>query len=105
MRCLVSLAVLAACSGPHAASTPPPTRAKTAAPSRPTIVDSHVHLAFYQVADQLAEHGVRAAVDLAAPERALGKKYPLIVIQSGPMLTRPGGYPLDCCRPDPPSPP
>jgi hypothetical protein len=61
----------------------------------PQIVDSHVHLAFYPVADQLAAHDVRAAVDLAAPERTLGTKYPIRVLQAGPMLTRPGGYPLN----------
>ncbi|HTL34267.1 MAG TPA: hypothetical protein VL326_14155, partial [Kofleriaceae bacterium] len=30
-----------------------------------------------------------------APEKALGTKYPIQVIQAGPMLTRPNGYPLD----------
>ncbi|HTR53799.1 MAG TPA: hypothetical protein VMJ10_24060 [Kofleriaceae bacterium] len=61
----------------------------------PPIVDSHVHLAYWPVADKLAEHGVLAAVDLAAPERTLGAKQPIEVIAAGPMLTHPGGYPLD----------
>jgi hypothetical protein len=37
------------------------------------IVDSHVHLSYDPVADQLAQHGVLAAVDLAAPEASLGR--------------------------------
>jgi imidazolonepropionase-like amidohydrolase len=54
-----------------------------------------VHLAFYPVAEQLAQHGVRAVVDLASPESTLGTKSPIQVIRSGPMLTHPNGYPLD----------
>lgn len=65
----------------------------------PSVVDSHVHLAYYPVADRLIAHGIGAAVDLAAPEAALGASLgsaaPLTVIASGPMITRPGGYPLD----------
>jgi len=94
MRVLVCL--LVACSAPPPAPTKPASTTRTTStPPKATIIDSHVHLAYYPVADQLAAHGVGAAVDLAAPERALGTKYPLTVIQSGPMLTRPGGYPLD----------
>jgi hypothetical protein len=84
------LLVIAACSAP----TSPPSNESASRTSR-AIVDSHVHRAYYPVADELAANGVRAAVDLAAPESALGVTYPLRVIQSGPMLTRPGGYPLD----------
>ena len=80
MRWLVLLVV--ACSAPT--SSPANQTQRDSVP----IVDSHVHLAYYAVADQLAAHGVRAVVDLAAPERALGAKYPIKVIQSGPMLTR-----------------
>jgi subtilisin family serine protease len=80
------LVLLAACSAPTGSTTQP---AKT------PIVDSHVHLAYDPVGDQLAAHGVGAVVDLAAPERTLATTYPLRVIRSGPMLTRPGGYPLD----------
>ena len=95
MRWLVC--VLVACSAPSAPSPAAGTSKPAAAKRGGTIpiVDSHVHLTYYPVAQQLAEHGVGAAVDLACPERALGTKYPLPVIQAGPMLTRPGGYPLD----------
>ena len=89
MRWLIAL--LVACSAP---TTPPPQNESTAPEAR-HVVDSHVHLAYYAVADQLATHGVRAVVDLASPESALGTKFPIAVIQSGPMLTRPGGYPLE----------
>ena len=66
------------------------------APMRwPPIVDSHVHLALDPVAGELAAHGVEVAVDLAAPESALGGKLPIEVLRAGPMLTHPGGYPLD----------
>jgi imidazolonepropionase-like amidohydrolase len=61
----------------------------------PPIIDSHVHLAYWPVADQLAESGVAAVVDLAAPERMLGASSPIHVIGSGPMLTRVAGYPLE----------
>lgn len=60
----------------------------------PVIVDSHVHLAYWEVASQLAASGVGVAVDLAAPERAEAPK-DLHVLSSGPMLTRVQGYPLD----------
>src|ERR1043165_5773859 len=65
MRCC-ALVLLVACSSP-------PAPAPATAPADPTgpfydpardaipVVDSHVHLAFYPVADQLASHGVRAA--------------------------------------------
>jgi len=61
----------------------------------PPIVDSHVHLALDPVADQLQAHGVLVAVDLAAPERAMADPVPIEILRSGPMLTRPNGYPLD----------
>jgi imidazolonepropionase-like amidohydrolase len=61
----------------------------------PPIVDSHVHLAFYPVGEALAAHGIGAVVDLAAPESTLGASAPVTVIASGPMITRPNGYPLD----------
>ncbi|HTL33478.1 MAG TPA: hypothetical protein VL326_10150, partial [Kofleriaceae bacterium] len=74
MRLCALLVLIAACSSPPAPATAPadPTGpfydpARDAIP----VVDSHVHLAFYPVADQLASHGVRAAVDLASPESAL----------------------------------
>ncbi len=59
----------------------------------PAIVDSHVHLTYWPVADRLAASGIAAAVDLAAP--AVRGDARLRVISSGPMLTSPGGYPLE----------
>lgn len=61
------------------------------------IVDSHVHLAFWPVADKLVASGVAAVVDLSAPEAQLAGVLAtpgLHVLASGPMLTRDGGYPL-----------
>ncbi len=87
MRTFASISLVAACSASH----PTPTAQLTWAP----IVDSHVHLALEPVADELAAHGVEAAIDLAGPERTLGDKLPIEVVRSGPMLTHPGGYPLD----------
>jgi hypothetical protein len=97
MRWLV-VALLAACSSPSPAAheaqgVPVSRRPDETIPAG--VIDSHVHLAYYPVAEQLGEHGVHAAVDLASPESALGTKYPIRVIQSGPMLTRPSGYPLN----------
>lgn len=92
MRAIIWLCAIAACSGPTAR---PVANAEVGSADSTGIIDSHVHLAYYPVAEQLAAHHVEAVVDLAAPESALGAKYPLRVIQSGPMLTRPGGYPLD----------
>jgi len=100
------ICLLLACSAP---AKP----AATAPMLWPPIVDSHVHLALDPVAAELAAHGVEVAVDLAAPERALGKsgdrptrssaeggaevddRLPFEVLRAGPMLTHPGGYPLD----------
>lgn len=60
----------------------------------PALVDSHVHLAYFPVSDELARGGVAAAVDLAAPlasfERAVA---PLRLVRAGPMIAAPGGYP------------
>jgi hypothetical protein len=61
----------------------------------PPIVDSHVHVTYWPVADQLAASGIATVVDLAAPETALGAATPVRVIAAGPMLTRPDGYPLE----------
>jgi hypothetical protein len=84
------LCFIVACSSPN----PPPSNQATK-PSAAPIVDSHVHLTILPVADRLAAHGVLAAVDLGAPLYALGTRYPIRVLRSGPMLTRSGGYPLD----------
>jgi len=61
----------------------------------PTIVDSHVHLAYWPVADRLASSGIGVAIDLAGPEASLGTLPALHILPSGPMLTRERGYPLD----------
>ena len=87
MPVLILLVFIAACG---ASTAPAPVVKQTAG-----IVDSHVHLAFHPVGAELAAHGVAAVVDLAAPEEALGAAAPVTVISSGPMITSPGGYPLD----------
>lgn len=66
----------------------------------PPIIDSHVHLAYWAVADELVKSGVEAVVDLAAPEAALGEATlgqatGIHVLAAGPMLTHDHGYPLD----------
>lgn len=82
-----------------ASITPAAASARTSPPVWlvPGVIDAHVHLAFWPVATEVAQHGLAGAVDLAAPLRALDalRATPLHVIVSGPMLTRPGGYPLD----------
>ena len=107
MRLLVAL--LGACASTTTTQAPSPSSVdgieivggKIAAITKPNphvsppVIDSHVHLAFWPVADELAKAGVGAAVDLAAPERALPLRAPFDVIWAGPMLTRPDGYPLD----------
>lgn len=95
MRSLALLLVVA-CSSPSAPVPGVPITPSKESPSpKIPVVDSHVHLAFYPVADELAKHGVLAAVDMASPESSLHTKYPIRVIHAGPMLTHPGGYPLD----------
>ncbi len=59
----------------------------------PGLVDSHVHLTYWPVAEQLLDAGIVAAVDLAAPESALATPASLEPTASGPMLTATGGYP------------
>ncbi|MEQ1568947.1 MAG: amidohydrolase family protein [Myxococcota bacterium] len=61
----------------------------------PAAIDSHVHLAYYPVATELADRGVAGAVDWAAPEDRVGTVElggPRIG-WSGPMVTAVGGYP------------
>lgn len=65
------------------------------------IIDSHVHLAYWPVAGELAATGIAAVVDLGAPEPALdgllaaaAEPAPAVLV-AGPLLTRPAGYPLD----------
>ena len=83
----LAVVLLAAC-GAATAPSPPETTWRS-----PPIIDSHVHLAFWPVASALANKGIGAVVDLAAPSVVTSDA--LQVISSGPMLTRPGGYPLD----------
>jgi hypothetical protein len=64
----------------------------------PPVIDSHVHLAYWPVADRLAATGVLGVVDLASPEAQMGQLAPatgIHVLAAGPMLTHPDGYPLD----------
>jgi imidazolonepropionase-like amidohydrolase len=58
------------------------------------FIDSHVHLAYEFSAQKLAEGGIAAAVDLAAPVSFLKNDFkPMKVILAGPMITALGGYP------------
>jgi imidazolonepropionase-like amidohydrolase len=59
----------------------------------PAFIDSHVHLAYFAVADTLPLGGIVAAVDFAAPIAALETSFPIAVKQSGPMITSLLGYP------------
>jgi imidazolonepropionase-like amidohydrolase len=60
----------------------------------PAFVDSHVHLAYLRMPEELADGGIAAVVDLAVPLGELhGDQGPLRVIQAGPMVTAVGGYP------------
>lgn len=92
MKLAALLLVLSACGSP-----PPPGPAAPTAPwESPGIVDSHVHLTLWPVDAELVQHGVIYAVDLAAPDSALGAPTALAtLLRSGPMLTHDDGYPLD----------
>jgi len=59
----------------------------------PAFIDSHVHLAYYAVAEGLPAGGVVGAADFAAPIEHLSKIFAIDVTQSGPMITPLGGYP------------
>ncbi|MCB9795809.1 MAG: amidohydrolase family protein [Alphaproteobacteria bacterium] len=60
----------------------------------PALIDAHVHVAYWQVGDELAAAGLAGAVDLAAPEEWIGRGFEgLEVAWSGPMVTAVGGYP------------
>ena len=63
----------------------------------PGFIDSHVHLAYYaEGATELSSNGIVAVLDLAAPTRALAVDHgPLRVLNAGPMITAPAGYPLN----------
>ncbi len=62
----------------------------------PAFVDSHVHLAYLPEATAMADGGVAAAVDLAAPIAFLAHlpDRPR-VLAAGPMITAVGGYPTE----------
>jgi imidazolonepropionase-like amidohydrolase len=60
----------------------------------PAFIDSHVHLAYLPEGNALADGGIAAAVDLAAPEAFLAADpAPLRLLRAGPMITAIGGYP------------
>ena len=61
----------------------------------PAFIDSHVHLAYYPVGEELLKAGVVAAVDLAAPERFVAPvaERGARVLWAGPMVTPLQGYP------------
>ena len=59
----------------------------------PAFIDSHVHLAYLDVGQELTRNGVAAAIDLAAPLDTISAQQPLRVLWSGPMITAEGGYP------------
>lgn len=61
----------------------------------PAFIDSHVHLAYLPEPETLADGGIAGAVDLAAPESFLTAAHaPLRIVAAGPMITAPGGYPV-----------
>jgi imidazolonepropionase-like amidohydrolase len=60
----------------------------------PAFIDSHVHIAYYPVAAQLAAEGVAAAIDMGAPLASMSSNTaPLRVLWAGPMITAVDGYP------------
>lgn len=62
----------------------------------PAAIDSHVHLAYLPQGVEMAQGGVAAVVDLAAPASWLATDHaPLRVLAAGPMITAVGGYPTE----------
>ena len=60
----------------------------------PAFIDSHVHVLYLPDPEGLADGGVAAVVDLAAPLSIFDKgAAPLRLLASGPMVTASGGYP------------
>jgi len=60
----------------------------------PGFIDSHVHLAYDPVGDELLASGIVAVLDLAAPLATLSDGHgALRVLNAGPMITAPLGYP------------
>ncbi|MES2643833.1 MAG: amidohydrolase family protein [Myxococcota bacterium] len=73
-----------------------PTVDVTGAWLTPAVIDSHVHLAYLPEGDAMAQGGVAAVVDLAAPTSWLATDHaPLRVVASGPMITAASGYPTE----------
>lgn len=61
----------------------------------PGLIDSHVHLAYLPRADEMADGGVVAAVDLASPLGWLATRPTTPrILASGPMVTAVDGYPV-----------
>ncbi|MFK7929432.1 MAG: amidohydrolase family protein [Myxococcota bacterium] len=61
----------------------------------PAFIDSHVHVAYDPRGDELVRGGIVGGVDWAAPLAALSSTQAPTIVWSGPMITAPGGYPLD----------
>ena len=62
----------------------------------PGFIDSHVHAAYFPAAAGLPAKGVVAAVDLGMPLRSMGQPVPnLTLVVAGPLITSPGGYPMN----------
>ena len=60
----------------------------------PAFIDSHVHFSYLPAEAQMADGGIAAAVDLAAPRHTLGHaEADVHMLRSGPMLTAISGYP------------
>ncbi len=60
----------------------------------PSFIDSHVHLAYLPAEGAMADGGIAAAVDLAAPIEFLAAPHGSFrVVASGPMVTAVAGYP------------
>jgi imidazolonepropionase-like amidohydrolase len=60
----------------------------------PGFIDSHVHLAYDPVGDELLANGIVAVLDLAAPLPTLSASHgSLRVLNAGPMITAKLGYP------------
>ncbi|MSQ00763.1 MAG: hypothetical protein EXR71_02595 [Myxococcales bacterium] len=60
----------------------------------PSFIDSHVHLAYLPAESEMADGGIAAAVDLAAPIEFLAAPHGSFrVVAAGPMVTAVAGYP------------
>jgi hypothetical protein len=102
-RALAIVVAVAACGrgGTASEQAAPPMPAQAQGVRVAAVIDSHVHLSYYAVADKLARAGVVAAVDLGAPIDTLGNgAAPLVaLVQAGPMLTSHDGYPINAWDP------